>query len=129
MIVVIGASLIAYAVTDMTVPVEDRPIHLTNKIPGGLPDVASPPFSIDVCIPSNNASLYQETALNRTSCQGTTETKSFLDILQSIGVGIILIPLYSFLQSIAIAKSFGKSLLLKRLLSTFTLYFCYTAKI
>ena len=89
----------------MSLPVDDRPIHLTSKIPAGLPNIAIPSFSIDACLP--NTTMQATTGGNAIMCDGPSVTKSFSDILQSIGIGLVLIPLYSFLQSIAIAKSFG----------------------
>lgn len=59
---------------------------LTGNIDSGLPPFEPPPFS--------------------TSQDG--EEKSFLDMVKQLGSGIVIIPLISILENMAIAKSFCK---------------------
>lgn len=95
--VVVGASIIAYAVTDMSLPVEERPITLTKQITPGLPPVAVPRFSISYPVDGGN-----------TTGNATMATADFGELIGHLGSGLIVIPLVGFLESIAIAKSFGK---------------------
>ena len=92
---VVGASIVAYAVTDLSK--EERPITLTNEIKAGLPPVAIPSFSIS----------YTNDNVNSTG-NATVATADFGELLGHLGSGLIVIPLVGFLESIAIAKSFGE---------------------
>jgi len=66
------------------------PFRIVGSIPSGLPSVKWPPTSL-----SANETI-----------DGTSE--SFMDMVYSMGSGLIVIPLISLMESIAIAKAFGK---------------------
>lgn len=68
------------------------PFCIVGEIPPGLPSVQWPPTSL--------------------SANETTdgEPQDFFDMVHSIGSGLIVIPLISLMESIAIAKAFGESL-------------------
>lgn len=93
--VVVGASIVAFAVTDLSK--EERPITLTNEIKAGLPPLAIPSFSISYTIDNVNS-----------TGNVTVATADFAELLSHLGSGLIVIPLVGFLESIAIAKSFGE---------------------
>lgn len=69
------------------------PFNLIGHVPQGLPAFAPPPFSL-----SANDSL-------------TGKPESFADMVTSLGSGLIVIPLISLMENIAICKAFanGKS--------------------
>ncbi|XP_025835892.1 sodium-independent sulfate anion transporter-like [Agrilus planipennis] len=69
---------------------EDVPVKLIGDIPSGLPEIKVPAFSMN---------------------SGNTTT-SFLDMLATLGSGVILVPLLALLEDIAICKAFanGKSI-------------------
>jgi len=90
--VVVIASIVAFAVTDMSLDVQDRPITLTKPIQGGLPSAAVPSFTLSHTYNGTNV----------------TETLGFGELLGKIGSGLAIVPLIGFLESIAIAKSFSR---------------------
>ncbi|XP_055947438.1 sodium-independent sulfate anion transporter-like isoform X1 [Argiope bruennichi] len=79
----VAAILISYNIDKLT---------LTHEVKAGLPPFEFPTFSLHYF---NNI---------------TNETidKSFIDIVQDMGTGLIIIPLLCLLEAIAIAKSFSK---------------------
>lgn len=86
-IVVIGA-LIAFALDEIKLPPEERSLTLTKNVTGGIPPFQLPAFSFEV--PETNQTFY------------------FDDMLNSLSIGLAMVPLIGFLEAIAIAKSFGK---------------------
>ncbi|XP_067134103.1 sodium-independent sulfate anion transporter-like isoform X2 [Centruroides vittatus] len=68
------------------------PFTLTQVIKAGLPPFEPPPFSVDVYDNSTNK----------------TEHKDFIRIVQDLRIGVIMIPVISILEAIAIAKAFAK---------------------
>ncbi|XP_076340331.1 sodium-independent sulfate anion transporter-like isoform X2 [Tachypleus tridentatus] len=66
------------------------PFTLTKDVPPGLPEFHPPAFS------------YYDNSSN------TTVHKNFIGICKDLGSGIIIIPLLSLLEAIAIAKAFSK---------------------
>lgn len=66
------------------------PFRIVGSIPSGLPNIQLPPTSL--------------------SANQTTDglPQSFFDIVHSMRSGLIVIPLISLMESIAIAKAFGK---------------------
>lgn len=66
------------------------PFRIVGNIPSGLPSIQLPPTSLSA----------NETA------DGLP--KSFFSSVHSMGTGLIVIPLISLMESIAIAKVFGK---------------------
>lgn len=87
-VIVIVCASIAYGITDIDLPPANRTLTLTKNITGGLPPFQVPSFSYDV--PGENRTVY------------------FGEIISHLGSGLIVIPLIGFLESIAIAKAFGK---------------------
>uniref|UniRef100_A0A8C0K5Y5 Sodium-independent sulfate anion transporter n=1 Tax=Canis lupus dingo TaxID=286419 RepID=A0A8C0K5Y5_CANLU len=81
-LVVSFAALVAYSfeVTGY------QPFVLTGQTAEGLPPVRTPPFSV-------------------TTANGTV---SFTEMVQDMGAGLAVVPLMGLLESIAVAKSFGK---------------------
>lgn len=67
-------------------------LTLTQEVKPGLPPFAFPEFTYS----------YFNNATNQTIHKG------FLDIVQDMGSGLVIIPLISILEAIAIAKSFAK---------------------
>lgn len=68
------------------------PLTLTQEIKAGLPSFKPPSFSVNIFNNSTNK----------------TESKYFLEIVQDMGFGIVIIPIISILEAIAIAKAFAK---------------------
>uniref|UniRef100_H2Z9G3 SLC26A/SulP transporter domain-containing protein n=1 Tax=Ciona savignyi TaxID=51511 RepID=H2Z9G3_CIOSA len=89
-VIVLLSATIAYLITDIKLPIDVRPLTLTRNISGGLPPFALPSFTYDV--------------------PGTNQTVSFSEMMQRLGSGLAVVPLMAFLESIAIAKAFGKSI-------------------
>ena len=87
--VILSAS-VAYAITDIEVPPQNRSLTLNKNITGGLPPLQPPAFFYDV--PGKNRTIY------------------FGEMLSHLGSGLLVIPLIGFLESIAIAKAFGERL-------------------
>uniref|UniRef100_A0A6M2DZU5 Putative sulfate/bicarbonate/oxalate exchanger sat-1 n=1 Tax=Xenopsylla cheopis TaxID=163159 RepID=A0A6M2DZU5_XENCH len=85
-ILVVVCGLIGYALTDDNL---NTPFKVIGEVPSGLPRVMVPPFSVE----RNN------------------ETIGFMQMTSQLGSGIIVVPLVSLLENIAICKAFanGKS--------------------
>ena len=73
---------------------------LTGKIEGGLPDFQAPPFSLDLNITHEFD--------NGTISQWEMKYFGFGDMVSTLGAAIIIIPVIAILESVAIAKAFGK---------------------
>ena len=86
-IVVIVCALIAFGLGVIKLPPSERYLTLTKNITGGLPPFKLPDFTY-------------------TTEDG--ETYYFDDMLASLNIGLLMVPLIAFLEAIAIAKSFGK---------------------
>ncbi|KAJ8953892.1 hypothetical protein NQ318_019132 [Aromia moschata] len=65
------------------------PFKVIGDVPQGLPSVKPPPFG------------YEE------EVNGTTVTHSFVDMVQKMGSGIIVVPLITLLENIAVCKAFA----------------------
>ena len=85
-IVVILGMILAYSLSIHGV----KPFELTGNITGGLPNFTLPPFSTNY----NNTNY------------------DFSDLMKIFGTSIVSVPLVAVLESIAIAKAFGKLFLL-----------------
>ena len=66
------------------------PFKTIGYIPPGMPSFQLPPFSMSA----------NETA--------TGVEESFMDMVASMGSGLIVVPLISLMENIAICKAFGK---------------------
>lgn len=66
------------------------PFRVIGEVPQGLPAVQIPPFG------------YSE------EINGTTVEHSLLDMISELGSGIIVVPLITLLENIAVCKAFGK---------------------
>lgn len=64
----------------------------TGNVEGGLPKFQPPPFSTTI-INENNQTIFM----------------NFQDMVTTLGTGIISLPMISVLETIAIAKAFGKN--------------------
>lgn len=69
---------------------EGTPFKVIGYIPQGLPSFALPPTHLNV-----NETL-------------TGKEETFVDMMRSMGSGLIVIPLISLMENIAICKAFGK---------------------
>ena len=87
-IVVVISATIAYGITEIDLPPQNRSLTLTKNITGGLPHLQVPKFLIEIS--DKNSTIY------------------FGEILSHLGSGLLVVPLIGFLESIAIAKAFGK---------------------
>ncbi|CAK8675131.1 sodium-independent sulfate anion transporter-like [Clavelina lepadiformis] len=85
-IIVVVTASIAYAITDIEIPVEERPLTLTRNITGGLPPFRLPDFTY----------------------HNGNRTIEFPELLEALGSGLAVVPLMAFLESVAIAKAFGR---------------------
>lgn len=85
-IVVIFGGLIGYLCYDGA----ESPFVLVGYVPPGLPDVVPPPFSVTT----------------------DNETLNFIDMVSNLSTGIIVLPLLTILENIAICKAFGKLVIL-----------------
>eukprot|EP00079_Xenopus_tropicalis_P039527 XP_017953298.1 PREDICTED: sodium-independent sulfate anion transporter isoform X2 [Xenopus tropicalis] len=92
-LIVVGAGLVAYSFHVMGL----HPFILTGKTAKGLPQFQLPPFS--------------EITPNG--------TKTFSEMVQVIGSGILIIPLMGLLESVAIARAFGLTNILGSFLSSY----------
>ena len=82
-VVVFGGILIAYIFNANGM----QPFNLTGKISGGFPSLSLPPFS---------------TVHNN-------ETYGLFDMVSTLGLSLVSIPLVSIIEAVAIAKSFNKA--------------------
>ncbi|XP_041432967.1 sodium-independent sulfate anion transporter isoform X4 [Xenopus laevis] len=92
-LVVVGAGLVAYSFHVMG----SQPFILTGKTAKGLPQFQLPPFS--------------EITPNG--------TRTFSEMVQVIGSGLLIIPLMGLLESVAIARAFGFTNILGSFLSSY----------
>lgn len=69
------------------------PFKVIGDVPQGLPGVMFPPFGYDEIVNSTT---------------GETLTHSFTSMLAELGSGIIVVPLVTLLESVAICKAFGE---------------------
>ena len=65
---------------------EERPLTLTRNITGGLPPFRLPDFTY----------------------HNGNRTIEFPELLEALGSGLAVVPLMAFLESVAIAKAFGR---------------------
>ncbi|XP_017470316.1 PREDICTED: sodium-independent sulfate anion transporter-like [Rhagoletis zephyria] len=70
--------------------------RLTGFIPAGLPEFRLPPFSIEA-VPANV-----------TAGQSAVEAESFLDMVNNLGYGLLIVPLVALLENIAVCKALSK---------------------
>uniref|UniRef100_A0A8C5RDM9 Solute carrier family 26 member 11 n=1 Tax=Leptobrachium leishanense TaxID=445787 RepID=A0A8C5RDM9_9ANUR len=80
-VIVVAAGLVAYSFQVMG----SQPFLLTGKTAEGLPHFSLPPFS-------------------ETTANGTV---TFLEMAQTLGAGLLVIPLMGLLESVAIARAFA----------------------
>lgn len=73
-----------------------NPFVLTGYIPPGLPSLALPPFSIE---PQPG---------NVTAGIAPVPGESFLEMVQSLGYGLIIVPLIALLENVSVCKAFAK---------------------
>ncbi|ALC38932.1 CG9702 [Drosophila busckii] len=73
-----------------------NPFKLTGYIPPGLPSVAWPPFSIE---PQPG---------NATAGIAPVPGENLLEMLQSLGSGLIIVPLIALLENVSVCKAFAK---------------------
>ena len=92
----------------MSLPVDQRPLTLTKKIEGGVPAFVVPSWTVDIQSPNPNYTEAFHHGNHSDIPHEITETKSFLDVVQSIGSGLVVVPIIGYLESIAIAKAFGE---------------------
>jgi len=81
-LVVIIASVIAYSLDS------DQPFTITGYVEPGIPSPSLPPFS--------------------TINPSTNETVTFLEIMNDIGIGVVMVPFIAVLDHIAIVSAFSK---------------------
>ncbi|XP_076337278.1 sodium-independent sulfate anion transporter-like isoform X2 [Tachypleus tridentatus] len=82
------------------------PFTLTQDVPPGVPAFQPPAFTY--CDNSNNITTH----------------KNFIDICKDLGSGIIIVPLLSLLEAIAVAKAFSKGKKLDATQEMFALGVC-----
>ena len=95
-VIVVVCALMAYGF-DPVLPEEQEDLRnttfiLTGNIEAGLPPFQPPPFSF------NNTD--------------TGEHMGFVGMVSELGAAIIIIPLVAILENVAIAKAFGRELLI-----------------
>ncbi|XP_060654576.1 sodium-independent sulfate anion transporter-like [Drosophila nasuta] len=73
-----------------------NPFVLTGYIPPGLPSLALPPFSVE---PQPG---------NATAGIPAVPGETFLEMVQSLGYGLIVVPLIALLESVSVCKAFAK---------------------
>lgn len=90
---------VVVATTVMAMQLEARnmnPFVLTGYIPTGLPSVSLPPFSIEA------------QPGNVTEGIVPVPAESFLEMVQSLGYGLVIVPLIALLESVSVCKAFAK---------------------
>ncbi|GAB0100397.1 sodium-independent sulfate anion transporter [Sergentomyia squamirostris] len=80
---VIGGTVLAYLLFTLN---NEKPFTLTGNVASGLPPFRLPPFTTTV----------------------GNQTVSFGEMIQTLGSGIVAIPMVSILESVAVAKAFSK---------------------
>ncbi|XP_068153257.1 sodium-independent sulfate anion transporter [Drosophila tropicalis] len=73
-----------------------NPFRLTGHIPKGMPSPSLPPFSIE---PQPG---------NITAGIPPVEGQNFLEMVQSMGYGLIIIPIMALLETMSVCKAFSK---------------------
>lgn len=73
-----------------------NPFLLTGYIPPGLPSLALPPFSIQPKPGNVTAGIVPESG------------ETFLEMVQSLGYGLIIVPLIALLENVSVCKAFAK---------------------
>lgn len=73
-----------------------NPFQLTGYIPPGMPTLALPPFSIE---PQPG---------NATAGIPAIPGQTFLEMVQDLGYGLIIVPLIALLESASVCKAFAK---------------------
>ncbi|KAH8410441.1 hypothetical protein KR215_006085 [Drosophila sulfurigaster] len=73
-----------------------NPFVLTGYIPPGLPSLSLPPFSVE---PQPG---------NATAGIPAVPGETFLEMVQSLGYGLIVVPLIALLESVSVCKAFAK---------------------
>ena len=82
---------------------------LTGSIQAGLPAFQPPPFSAPAPPPAANISHGHGVGSNH-SQTGAEAVIPFTEMVATLGPAILIIPLIAILESVAIAKAFGKIL-------------------
>ncbi|ALC47619.1 CG9702 [Drosophila busckii] len=90
--VVIGATMIAMYLERRG----NNPFQLTGYIPPGLPSLALPPFSV---APQPG---------NVTAGIADVPGESFFDMVQSLGYGLLIVPIIALLENVSVCKAFAK---------------------
>ncbi|XP_076324006.1 sodium-independent sulfate anion transporter-like [Tachypleus tridentatus] len=80
------------SVASILILYDANPFTLTKEVPSGLPTFSLPVFTYDHFENLTNTSIH----------------KGFIEVTKDLGSGIIIIPLLSLLEAIAIAKVFSK---------------------
>ncbi|XP_004521359.1 sodium-independent sulfate anion transporter [Ceratitis capitata] len=70
--------------------------RLTGYIPGGLPEFGLPPFSIEA------------KPGNETTGEPAVEAETFVEMVNNMGYGLIIVPLVALLENIAACKALAK---------------------
>ncbi|XP_037956543.1 sodium-independent sulfate anion transporter-like isoform X1 [Teleopsis dalmanni] len=70
--------------------------RLTGHVPLGLPEFGLPPFSIN-SVPANVTFEDEE-----------VKGETFMEMINSLGYGLIIVPLIALLENIAVCKAFAK---------------------
>lgn len=70
---------------------------LTGNVPEGLPTPAIPPFSIEA------------RPGNVTQGIAPIEGENFLDMINNLGYGLLIVPMIALLETISVCKAFGKT--------------------
>ncbi|EDW03691.1 sodium-independent sulfate anion transporter [Drosophila grimshawi] len=90
--VVIGATIMAMQLEANGT----NPFRLTGYIPPGMPSLALPPFSVE---PQPG---------NATAGIPAVPGETFLEMVQSLGYGLIIVPIIALLESASVCKAFAK---------------------
>ncbi|TDG49219.1 hypothetical protein AWZ03_004308 [Drosophila navojoa] len=90
--VVIGATLVA-----MYLEANDRnPFRLTGYIPPGLPTISLPNFTVEA------------QPGNATAGIPAVPGQNFFEMVQSLGFGLIIVPIIALLENVSVCKAFAK---------------------
>jgi len=73
-----------------------NPFRLTGNIPKGMPTPSLPPFSI------------KAQPGNETAGIPPVEGQNFLEMVQSLGYGLVIVPLMALLETMSVCKAFAK---------------------
>ncbi|XP_017000603.2 sodium-independent sulfate anion transporter [Drosophila takahashii] len=75
---------------------ETNPFRLTGNIPKGMPTPSLPPFSIEAQPGNETAGI------------PPVEGQNFLEMVQSLGYGLVIVPLMALLETMSVCKAFAK---------------------